>query len=256
MSDDSRIRGHAASGEARLTASERAILMRNAPYATRLDEADRAELEALVRTFLDEKSFEGCGGLELTLEMRVTIAAQACRLLLHRQTAVYPDVDAILVYPSAYRPPSEENEDGIVVESEDEWIGESWTRGVVVLAWDEVEATVTDPLDGQNVVLHEFAHQLDAEDGSMNGTPDLGTSDRVASWARVLTAEFKELSRQLDAGRRSDIDAYGATDPAEFFAVVTEMFFGKSRSIKRRHPALYEQLAAFYRQDPAGERGG
>ncbi len=234
-----------------LTPAERVIVKSNVPYAAKLDEADGKELEGLVRIFLAEKSFEGCGGLELTEEMRVTIAALACILLLHRETDIYPGVDAILVYPSAYRAPTRSNEGGVVIESEQARLGESWTRGVVVLAWDHVKSGAAQPADGQNVVLHEFAHQLDGEDGSMDGAPDLGARARYTSWAQVLGSEFGELSSKLHAGRASDIDAYGATNPAEFFAVVTEMFFEKPRALKRRHPELYDELAAFYKQDPA-----
>jgi Mlc titration factor MtfA (ptsG expression regulator) len=234
-----------------LTADERAAIEKNVPYASRLDDADRKELDGLVKIFLAEKSFEGCGGLEITEEMKVTIAAIACVLLLHRETDIYPGVDAILVYPSAYRAPSRSGEGGVVIEGEQARLGESWTRGLVVLAWDHVKSGAAQPADGQNVVLHEFAHQLDGEDGAMDGAPDLGVRARYTSWAHVLGAEFSELSTKLHAGRRSDIDSYGATNPAEFFAVVTEMFFEKPRALKRRHPELYDELAMFYKQDPA-----
>jgi len=234
-----------------LTPAQRALLNKNVPYLAKLDDADRAELEGLVQIFMAEKSFEGCGGLEITEEIKVTIAAQACLLLLHRETDIYPGVDAILVYPGAYRAPTRTNESGVMIESEQARLGESWTRGVVVLAWDHVQSGARSPADGQNVVLHEFAHQLDSEGGSMDGAPALGVRARYTSWARVLGGEFEELSRKLHDGRRSDIDAYGATSPAEFFAVVTEMFFEKPRAMKQRHPALYEELAAFYKQDPA-----
>jgi len=232
-----------------LTAAERAIVTANAPFFAKLCEADRHELEGLMRVFLAEKSFEGCGGLELTDEMRVTIAAYACLLLLHRESDMYPNVQSILVYPGAYRAPSAAYDGGIVIEGEQARLGESWTRGVVVLAWDHVRSHAAQP--GQNVVLHEFAHQLDGEDGSMNGAPDLGSRARYVSWARVLAHEFSDLSENLHAGRRSDIDPYGETNPAEFFAVVTEMFFEKPGGLKRSHPELYEELAAFYKQDPA-----
>jgi MtfA peptidase len=157
-----------------LSVSERAIIARNVPYSAKLDAADRGELEGLVRIFLAEKSFEGCGGLELTEEIKVTIAAQASLLLLHRENDMYPGVEAILVYPGAYRAPTRQSEGGVVIEGEQARLGESWTRGVVVLAWDHVKHGAAQPADGQNVVLHEFAHQLDAEDGSMDGAPDLG----------------------------------------------------------------------------------
>jgi MtfA peptidase len=234
-----------------LSASERAIIARNVPYSAKLDDLDRSELEGLVRVFLAEKSFEGCGGLELTEEIKVTIAAQACLLLLHRENDMYPGVEAILVYPGAYRAPTRTSGSGVIIESEQARLGESWVRGVVVLAWDHVKSGAAQPADGQNVVLHEFAHQLDAEDGSMDGAPDLGARARYTSWAHILGDEFGELSRRLREGLRSDIDPYGATNPAEFFAVVTEMFFEKPRAMRRRHPALYEELAAFYKQDPA-----
>ena len=231
-------------------AAWREILDRDVAYVAKLCEADRAELEGLVQVFLSEKNMEGCGGLELTDEIRVTIAAQACLLLLHRETDIYPQLETVLVYPHAYRAKSTKHDGGVVIESEDARLGESWTRGVVVLAWDHVASSARH-LGGDNVVLHEFAHQLDAEDGSMDGAPDLGSRARFASWARVLGEEFAELSDRLHAGRGSDIDAYGATSPPEFFAVVTEMFFEKPAQLRKRHPELYAELAAFYRQDPA-----
>ena len=235
-----------------LSAEERAVLDKNVPYLAGLSAVDRAELEGLVRIFVAEKHFEGCGGLELTDEIKLTIAAQACLLLLHRKTDVYPNVDSILVYPSAYRVPTEQH-DGVVVLQEDQArLGESWQRGLVVLSWDHALSGAAQPHDGQNVVLHEFAHQLDGEDGPMNGTPELGARARYTSWAHVLGDEFDELSRRLHAGRRTDIDPYGATNPAEFFAVVTEMFFEKPGALKRKHAELYAELVGFYEQDPAG----
>jgi Mlc titration factor MtfA (ptsG expression regulator) len=239
-----------------LRPEERAVLDRNIPYLNRLAPEDRAELEGLVRVFLAEKSFEGCGGLELTDEIKLTIAGQACLLLLHRASDIYPNVDAILVYPSAYRVPTLQHDGAVVIDTVQARLGESWQRGLVVLAWDHVLSGAAQPRDGQNVVLHEFAHQLDSEDGVMNGTPDLGARARYTSWAHVLGDEFAELARRLHTGQRSDIDPYGATNPAEFFAVLTEMFFEKPRALKRRHGDLYQELAAFYRQDPAADLAG
>ena len=230
----------------------REILDRDVAYVAKLNEADRAELEGLVQVFLAEKNLEGCGGLELTDEIRVTIAAQACLLLLHRETDIYPELETVLVYPHAYHAKGTKHDGPVVIESDDARLGESWTRGVVVLAWDHVSSSARH-LGGDNVVFHEFAHQLDAEDGSMDGAPDLGSRARFKSWARVLGEEFSELSSRLHAGRPSDIDAYGATSPPEFFAVVTEMFFEKPRQLRKRHPELYAELAAFYRQDPASD---
>ncbi len=233
-----------------LSSAEHAIIAKNVPYVAKLPEADQKELEGLVRIFLAEKEFEGCGGLELTDEIKVTIAAQACVLLLHRENDMFPDVDAILVYPSAYRAKTRRDGGGFVVEGEQARLGESWTRGVVVLAWDHVKAGAMNLTDGHNLVLHEFAHQIDGEDGSMDGAPDLGARARYKSWAHVLGAEFSELSERIEEGGKSDIDSYGATNPAEFFAVVTEMFFEKPHIMKGRHPELYEELKTFYKQDP------
>jgi Mlc titration factor MtfA (ptsG expression regulator) len=230
---------------------ERAVLDKNIPYLTNLSAQDRTELEALVRIFVAEKTFEGCGGLLLTDEIKLTIAGQACLLLLHRETDIYPNVDAIVVYPSAYRVPTEQHDGAVVLQEDQARLGESWQRGLVVLAWDHVLSGAAEPRDGQNVVLHEFAHQLDGESGDMNGTPELHARARYTSWAHVLGTEFEELSRRLHAGRSSDIDPYGATNPAEFFAVLTEMFFEKPRALKSRHAELYAELAEFYKQDPA-----
>jgi MtfA peptidase len=233
----------------------RAIIERNVAHARLLDDDERRAHEGLVALFLDEKHFEGCGGLELTDEIRVTIAAQACVLLLHREGDIYPDLVSVLVYPSAYRAKSQRREGAVVFEGHDARLGESWTRGTLVLAWDHVRAE-TRTLGTSNVVLHEFAHQLDGEDGSMDGAPDLASRERYGAWARVLGAEYDALRERLFAGRPVDIDAYAATSPPEFFAVVTEMFFEKPEQLLSRHPELYAELARFYGQDPAARVRG
>jgi len=230
----------------------RAFVTKNVPYVKRLSDEDRHELYGHIQVFLAEKSFEGCGGLELTDEMRVTIAAQACILLLHRDTDYYPELSSILVYPHAYvAKNTRERMGNVVLETEQARLGESWTAGTIVLAWDAVKTGASNIHDGHKVVLHEFAHQLDAEDGSMDGAPDLGKRALYTGWAHTLGAEFGELTDLLAQHRRSDLDSYAATNPAEFFAVVTETFFEKGEALKRRHPELYAALAAFYKQDPA-----
>jgi Mlc titration factor MtfA (ptsG expression regulator) len=228
-----------------------AIIDRRVPLARALPEADRLELEQLVVAFLDEKTFEGAGGLTINDEIRVTIAAHACLLLLHRDNDVYPDLDTVLVYPSTYVAQAKRRDGAVVVEERSARLGESWHRGLVVLAWDAVLGAGESPESGHNVVLHEFAHQLDAEDGSVDGAPDLGSRARYVTWARVLGAEYADLTERLQAGLGTDIDAYGATSPPEFFAVVTEMFFSNPVALRTRHPSLYAVLADFYQQDPA-----
>jgi len=237
-----------------LTAEQRAIVRRNVPYVSTLSAEDQRELEGHIQVFLAEKRFEGCGGLAMTEEIELTIAAQACLLLLHRETDYYSGLGSILVYPSAYVVKNTRQKIGdLVVESDQVRAGESWVRGAVVLAWDAVQRGASNFHDGRNIVLHEFAHQLDAEDGEMNGAPDLGRRSSYAAWARALGAEYEDLLDRVAAHQPADIDAYGATNPAEFFAVVTEAFFEMGAQLKAKHPDLYEVLRAFYRQDPAGQ---
>lgn len=234
----------------------RALVEKNVPFFRRLPPVDQDELLGHVVVFLDEKRFEGCGGLEVTDEVRVSIAAQACVLLLHDPDPDYfTDVSTILVYPSAYVAPSlERRPDGTVVEGGGVRLGEAWTRGEVVLAWDHVLGGAADMRDGQNLVLHEFAHKLDQEDGAADGAPALPTRSRYVAWARVLGAEYRALQGSVEKRRRAVLGAYGATNPAEFFAVATECFFEKGAAMRRKHPELYEQLQQLYRQDPAALR--
>jgi len=204
-----------------------------------------------VQVFLSEKRFEGCGGLQITDEVRVTIAAQACVLLLHRPSDDYPELSSILVYPTTYLVPgSHTGPGGLVSEDSQARLGESWTRGEVVLVWDSVLSGAADIHDGHNVVLHEFAHQLDQEDGVGDGAPILPRRSMYVAWARVLGHEFDHLVRDVERHHRTLLDRYGATNPAEFFAVATETFFEKPSQLRLKHPDLYAQLRTFYQQDP------
>ena len=228
------------------------IIKKNVPIFNRLPQADQRELQGHIQVFLAEKYFEGCGGLELTEEIKVTIAAQACLLLLHRETDYYPRLITILVYPHAYVAKSVEPiGGGVVQEGETARLGEAWKEGVVVLSWDDVRQGASDLHDGHNVVLHEFAHLLDQQDGSADGTPILEHRSQYVTWARVLSDEYDQLRRDIEQGRTDVLDEYGATNPAEFFAVATECFFEKPIQLRRKHPQLYEELKAYYRQDPA-----
>jgi Mlc titration factor MtfA (ptsG expression regulator) len=228
------------------------MIVKNVPIYGRLSEADQRELQGHIQVFLREKRFEGCGGLKLTDEMKVTIAAQACLLLLHRESDYYARLVTILVYPHAYVAKSfEPIGGGMVLEGEALRLGEAWQSGVVVLSWDDVRSGATDIHDGHNVVLHEFAHQLDQEDGSADGAPKLERRSQYVAWARVLGAEYEQLRRDAERGRASVLDHYGATNPAEFFAVATECFFENPVPLKGKHAELYEELKAYYRQDPS-----
>lgn len=232
----------------------RAIIDDKVPLAAALGDDDRRELEGLVQRFLQTKRFEGAEGIDVDDTMRVVVAAQACMLLLHREGDVFPALDTIVIYPHSYVASVTRREGYVMVEGEEARLGESWTHGVVVLAWDAVTRDLSHPDDGHNVVLHEFAHQLDAEDGDVDGAPTLGHRSRYRAWARVLGEEYAELVARVDAHRPVDIDRYGATSPPEFFAVVTEMFFERPAALERRHPELYDELRQFFRQDPAALR--
>ena len=231
------------------------MLERNVPVYGRLSDADRNELKGHIQVFLAEKRFEGAGGLTITDEIRVAIAAHACVLLLHRTTDYYPGLYTVIVYPGAYVAGRTVREPmGIVTERTETRLGESSPRGAVVLSWNAVEAAASDVGDCRNVVLHEFAHQLDAEDGSVEGAPVLSDRSRYVVWARILGREYERLRRDAFHGRSTVLDRYGATSPAEFFAVATECFFTRPGLLKARHPELYAELKGYYRQDPAAGR--
>jgi Mlc titration factor MtfA (ptsG expression regulator) len=228
------------------------LLRRNVPLYTRLPEADREELKRHILVFMAEKQFEACGGLRMTDQIRITIAAHACILLLHRQTDYYPGLKTILVYPRAYVVANTHHVGGgIVLESEDVRLGESWHRGSVVLSWDDVRRTAADIRDGQNVVFHEFAHQLDSSGGRGDSTPVLRDRSSFSAWARALGEDFENFKRDLVEDRVEVLNEYGATAPAEFFAVATESFFERPKDLQRRYPRLYDELKRFYQQDPA-----
>ena len=227
-----------------------AIVERNIAVYTSLPMVLRLQLRNLIKQFLHQKHFSGAGGLEITDEIRVTIAAEACMLLLNRKTNVYPSLRYIIVYPAAFvvdRPQGSAG--GVVSEGRKGLLGESWSNGIVILAWDNVLHGSTNFVDGQNVVLHEFAHQLDNESGSTNGAPPLRRNS-YKSWARVFSSNFENLRERSRSQKPTVMDKYGATNPAEFFAVATETFFEKPRQLKSKHPELYEELYSFYKVNP------
>jgi Mlc titration factor MtfA (ptsG expression regulator) len=209
-------------------------------------------LQRHILIFTGEKRFEGCGGLEITDEIRVTIAAQACILLLHRQTDYYPGLYSILIYPEAYVVQEAKHiGSGLIVEGPGVRLGESWRRGSVVLSWDSVLKGAADIHDGQNVVFHEFAHQLDSSGGRGDSSEVISSRSKYIAWARVLGADFEKLRRDVSRNRQTLLNRYGASNPAEFFAVATESFFERPRELRRLHPELYNELSYFYQQDPA-----
>lgn len=227
------------------------ILNRRLPFYKSLPVKLQQRLRNLIKVFLHDKQFIGCAGQQINDEIRVTIAAQACLLILNRSNNPYQDLNSILVYPSTFVATREIRDDlGLVSTNHIALLGESWSQGKVILAWDNVEIGVRNLHDGRNVVLHEFAHQLDNESGAHNGAPLLLTRGAYKSWAHVFSEEFEELQREAASGKKSLIDHYGATNPAEFFAVTTETFFERPEKMRSNHLELYRELVNFYGIDP------
>jgi Mlc titration factor MtfA (ptsG expression regulator) len=227
-----------------------AILSSNVPLYRRLPPAIQERLRGDVQVLLAEKHFEGCGGLELDDEMRVTIAAHAALLMLGGEPHYYPRLTSILVYPSTFVVQREERSGPFTTEGEVALLGESWRQGVVILAWDSALRSARGLGQGHNVILHEFAHQLDSEDGRGDGTPYLESRSQYAAWARAMGPEYERLRARPEDGVLGE---YAATNPAEFFAVATEVFFEQSEALRLKHPAIYAELSRYYGLDPAAE---
>lgn len=229
----------------------RRILRRRVPQAQRLPADLQLRLKGLMQVFLAEKPIIGCGGLEVTDDMRVTIAAQACLPLLGTARGFYPELKQVLLYPGAFvvdRPHMTPG--GVQSEQRRALAGESWVQGQVLLSWNDVVRGAADPDDGHNVVIHEFAHQLDQAKGFANGAPLLKSRAAYREWSTVMQREFDALQHRVAIGEPGVIDAYGATDPAEFFAVCSETFFERPAELAWQHPALFEQLSRYYRLNP------
>jgi Mlc titration factor MtfA (ptsG expression regulator) len=230
----------------------REVLRRRVPYVRHLPADLQLQLKKHMQVFLAEKPFIGCAGLEVTEEMRVTIAAQACLLMLNRRRPSYfAQLRQILVYPGAFLVDRVHTDGaGVLQDQRRALSGESWSQGQVILSWQDTldGAAIVD--DGQNVVIHEFAHQLDQENGQANGAPVLLGRQRYERWSQVMAAEFARLQALAESGQPSLLSHYGAIDPAEFFAVATEVFFEQPTRLAAEHPALYQELAGFYRLNP------
>lgn len=229
----------------------RDILRRRMPLYSKLPTALQLRLKKHVQVLVAEKPFIGCAGLQVTTEMRVLIAAQAALLLLNGNGGYFPQLRQILVYPGAFVVQrSHSDGSGLTHDSRRTLAGESWQQGQVLLSWGHVLAGAADANDGHNVVIHEFAHQLDQERGHANGTPWLGRRDAYARWAAVLSAEFSTLQTRVAQGLAGLIDPYAATNAAEFFAVVSEHFFEQAPDLASQHPALYGEFSRYYGVDP------
>lgn len=238
-----------------LPAEWQAILEKRFPTFDRLPDPLRSRLSGIMQVFLAEKSFEACGGLkEITDEIRVVVAAQACLLLVGmKKHGYFPRLRSILIYPGAYRDRRRRTFDLSDDDDDHVRLGESWNSGSVVLSWENVLAGAARDDDGMNVVYHEFAHQLDQVDSSADGAPPLPHRGDYSEWARVFSREYEELVEATNDPRSHPkplLDTYGATNPAEFFAVSTETFFEMPHDLKEEHPELFEQLAKYFGVNP------
>lgn len=229
----------------------RRIVRHRVPQVRQLPPPLQRQLQGLIQVFLAEKPFIGCQGQRITDEVRVTVAAQACLLLLGRRHDFFGSLRQVLVYPGAFLVQHVHTGPGGVLQDQRRALsGESWSQGQVILSWDDVLQGAADPTDGRNVVLHEFAHQLDQAGGAANGAPWLADRQRRKRWCQVLSHEFERLRQRLSVGEPTVLGDYAASDPAEFFAVATEAYFEQPHALCLESPALYEELLGYYHVDP------
>jgi MtfA peptidase len=222
------------------------------PHFDALDADERADLGSIIGLLLGRKRWEASKGFHLTDEMRLVIAAQAALLALGLDADCYHEVRAIIVHPSTrvLRGPRPTGVSRVVVDGPFPVVGQAHgRRGPVILAWDAVRRDLRRPDGGHNVVFHEFAHKLDMLDGMLDGTPPLPDRATLERWVAVCTAEYEALR---DGAAGPLLRAYAGTNPGEFFAVATEVFFVRPVELEAEKPDLYEVLSGFYRQDPAG----
>jgi hypothetical protein len=236
-----------------LPSAWRQILHDNVQLCRLLPEAEQALFEKQVQVFLDEKHFEGCGGLPVTDEMRVTVAGHACLLLLGDPGEDYPQLGTIVLYPKSFAAPIRTTDHtGVVTETVEERLGESWREGTIVLAWDSIREIIRGQSSDCNVIIHEFAHQVDARRGLTEGAPLSAVRDGCRNWEELLRAEQCRQRTAQRRGRPAVLDPYAFTSPEEFFAVATETFYMRPVRLKSSHPELYAELRAVYGVDPAG----
>jgi len=226
-------------------------LEQNVVHYPHLSPTEQATLRDRLRIFVAEKNWEGCGGLTITDEMQVTIAAQASLMALGLEGEPFRNVESILVYPAGYEVREERWQEGFSIAGMSARLGEAHYRGPVILSWAEIKDDVRHAGQGNNLIWHEFAHQIDMLDRSTNGTPPLEDQAERLRWHEVMTAEFEQLRSDARNGRATVLDTYGAQNEAEFFAVATECFFDAPVELRDGHPQLYELLKDYYHQDPA-----
>src|SRR5215470_455802 len=226
--------------------------IRQLPFLAIYDAEALARLREKVVLFLDAKGIVGARGHEVTPLQRVIIAIQACVLVLELDLAYYDGWENVIVYPDEFIPGWEyEDEAGVVHQSEGPLAGESMPGGPVVLSWYDVEASADWDTAGMNLVVHEFAHKLDMRNGDANGCPPLPATMPPHVWKKTLTAAYEHFRARVERGDHTNIDPYAAESPAEFFAVLSEVFFSDPTLLFHEYNRVYKQLMWFYKQDPA-----
>ena len=234
-----------------LNSQQKDILLRAMPIYRNMAVTERDKLARHIIWFLNEKRFVGCDGLTLTAEMKLIVAADACVLVLNKPWPLYKNVKEILLYPSAYYA-SHATQDSAGLISYHNTIrqGESWPGGTLVLSWHDVLEGNRLPSDGHNLVFHEFAHQLDQETGKTTGTPLLKNAEQYNEWGLIFSRAYTQLKSQVASNKAHVIHSYGATNEAEFFAVITETFLEKPAVLHRYDPDIYRMLVDYYQFDP------
>ncbi len=229
-----------------------AVLESNAPFRSRLTSQRRERLDQAIVHFVDSHSWEGCGGLEVREEHQATIAAHAMRLTMGFEGDFLDDVKTILLYPSAYHARQRQHVgSGVIVEGDSQRLGESWYHGPVILSWEDIQSQRKRPVCTHNVILHEFAHQLDYRNGSdADGIPPIASKEQAEQWIAVTESAFLRLRATYERGQCNCIDEYATTNPAEFFAVTTEVFFESPDLLFKHWPDLFQVMQRYYLQDP------
>ena len=237
-----------------LSDRQKEIIAEQVPLVSALPDDMHRALEGKINLFLDQVNIVGCNDLEVTEEMELSIAAQACFLIVNVD-AWYTHLTTFLVYPGAFKSKTQSHDGYVVREEEVVRTGESWWRGPVILSWQHSQMGAANSTDGHNVVLHEFAHQFDDLSGRTNGQPLLGEGQSYAAWERVVVAAYERHEANVMQGRCTAMDGYGATNHAEFFAVAVETFFERPAALQAEEPEVYEQLTELLRLDPLTWQG-
>lgn len=233
-----------------LSDRQRSIIAEQVPLTRKLPFEIQKKLEGKINLFLDQVEFTGCKGLNVTEEMKLSIAAQACLLVVNRDFW-YDHLTTILIYPHAFKSRHQERTGYVVQEKETIRTGESWVRGPVILSWSHSQMGALNDDDGHNVVFHEFAHKIDELSGRTNGIPQLDSIERLKDWAETFDIAYKKHIHATRAGQRTVLDHYGASGPQEFFAVAVEVFFEQPIALKRYEPEVFGQMSRFFQLDPS-----